>query len=83
MKFGEHLKDDKLGNVAGGVMDGVCNDTTPAENFENKGTKQTICPYCGGTAADDGMRGTKDGKSYYNAQKCLGCGKVWLYGGPL
>ena len=83
MGFGKHLDDEKLEKAAGGVMDGVCSDSTPAENFENKGAKQTKCPYCGGKAEDDGMRGTKDGRTYYNAQKCSGCGKVWLYGGPL
>ncbi|GEM_PF-4333095 len=83
MKLGEHLDTRKMADVSGGVSDGVCSDSTPAENFENKTTKQTKCPYCGGNAADDGMRGSKDGKKYYNAQKCTSCGKVWLYGGAL
>ena len=83
MKLGEHLKEEKMEIVKGGVADGICRDTTPAENFENKGAKQTVCPYCGGTPSDDGMRGSKDGKLYYNAQKCNSCAKVWLYGSAL
>ncbi len=84
MKMGKHLSEDKITTVTGGVSDGICSDSTPAENFENKGAKQTVCPYCKvGAPSDDGMRGTKDGKLYYNAQKCGSCGKVWLYGGAL
>ena len=44
MKLGEHLKEEKMEIVKGGVADGICRDTTPAENFENKGAKQTVCP---------------------------------------
>lgn len=83
MNIGRHLKEENLGKISGGVSDGICSDTTPAENYENKGTKQTKCPYCNGVPNDDGMRGSKDGKLYYNAQKCSSCGKVWLYGTAL